>query len=440
MANYKSKFNALHESTLTRYTQGAGFLAGDVVTFKQKKTLASEWFKSKPSTVQELVKGMFSLDNNLRIGYLHKEFPHAIGGYGANWDGAYQFADIYVEISPANWTHPISVPLDLLDRVEPKGSELAPIPDSIKDKKVRVEKNGKKGKADKQTQIDDKNRQNPTVDTKIPGGKKWDDSKVGGGNAQSMPGMRESVDIDLEAAYDAVLQEKTVEEDNEILSETPSVADSFNKCDYIPSQAGVEVTFEDTVYSPVHNDEVPVHVSATYQHLAAQDVTHTSQWELTRLVVLDEEGRPVTIHQKDQQYLTDRAEDFIGRYHDHVDDQKAQETVVDEALGNPNTLTIGGHKVTRTSRNTGGADPTRMVTFSFDNGYRVVEFFGDHELTDPSGKRIKHTGNSAEMNKALHSLGLPILDDVYQAFDQHDNSPEAAEADYNNGLMGDMSP
>lgn len=436
MANYKSKFNALQESVISRYQQGQGFLAGDVVKFNEKKTLKSDWFKNKSESFQQLIQSMFSLDKNLRIGYMHKEFPDNIGGFGANLDGVYQYADIYIELSPANWTNPVSVPLDLLNRVE-QGNNLQPVPDSIKDKKVRVEKNGKKTKADKQTQIDDKNRQLASGNAKLPGGQKWDDSKVGGGNAQNLPGtkMQESTDAGLEAAYDAVLQEKTVEGGDEIISETPT--DTYTQCEYLPSQMGVDVAFEDTVHSPVHNDEVPVRVTASYQH---QDAQGKALWELTRMVVLDEQGRPVTIHANDSQYLKDRADDFIGRYEDHVRTQKAEEAVVDEGLGNPNKLQVGKHTVTRTTRVTRGSDPTRMVTFTFDNGYQIVEFFGDHEILDPSGKRIKHSGDSKEINKALHTLGLPILDDIYTAFEQYDGSDAAAEADYMNGLMGDMNP
>ena len=412
-----SKFNALHESTLTRYTQGAGFLAGDVVKFNGKKTLKSEWFENKPAATQTLVKELFKIDNNLRIGYLHKEFPHAIGGFGANWDGQYQYADVYVELSPANWTHPITVPLNLLVRVEPKGSELAPIPDSIKDKKVRTEKNGKKGKANSQTKIDDKNRQYATANTKLPNSSKWDDSKVGGGNLQNMPGtkMQESVEHTLENAYTQVLNEKAEKQ-----NKTPVIteaSDSYNQCEYTLSKSGVSVTFEDTVHSPVHNDEIPVTVTANYRHHEAQDATHgKTLWELGRMSVVDENGKPVTIHNNDEQYLKDRADDFIGRYKDYMGDLQADESVVDEAIGNPDTLDVNGHTVTKSTYTVGKEEPSECEKFEFDNGYKLIQMYGVYEILDSNGKRIKHTDNTTEINKTLHTIGLPVLDDIYSAF------------------------
>jgi hypothetical protein len=421
-----SKFLPLLESTFSRYTQGSGFLAGDVVKFK-KNTPKSEWFLSKPSAVQDLVRELMKTEGNLRIGILKTEYPRSQGALGGN-DLPASMADIYLELSPANWAYPMTVPLTVLERIKPTDNTIGgPVPKNIKDKNRTQIKGGKKDKdkglRGEETKVDDSNRQNATNNTKLPNGMKWDDSKVGGGNAkQSMPGSAMKESTQLEDMYGLMLAEQAVPGSaQERIDEALSDKSDFEKAEITKEGDITVVKFHDSVYSSIVNDEVPVVVTVRLD--ANQNIDSAN--------AVDDNKHSVPLTPKDHEYLGSRAVDFATK-HSGLSE------------GNHNVVTIGKHVVTRSKRIVGKDDPTEMVTFKFDNGYTITEFFGDYELTDASDKRIAfaHGHNTGSLNKSLHHIGLPPIDDIYTAFENVDaaNADNEAEAAYNNHLMGDMSP
>lgn len=482
MANYKSKFDQLHESAFSRYTQGAGFLAGDVVKFKKNSRQFRAWFQSKAESVQKLVLAMIETPGNLRIGILKNEFPHAIGAHGAS-DNPAVMADIYVELSPANWAYPMTVPLDILEVIQPTDNTIGgPVPDNLKDKNRTQIKGGKKekGKA-KEVMADEVQRNLTTTNVKLPNGNKWDDTKVGGGNGQNMPktGIRETVEEESDSlinAYDEILQEanepgsvkKTVKlkikrladtneyrvsyfengrysedksyyttdkddatatqgemekearaQGHKVVTESFLHEDEFSKCNYERSPTNpnvVFVHFKDSVNSHIHEDEVPVSVTAEYTFSEPQPLNNFQEgWVLDNITATDEKGREITLNRQDLDYLTSRATDFINQF---KETSTSESTMVDEALGQPKTYKVGNHTVVHTKTVTKGEDPTEMNTWQFDNGYTIVEFFGDYELKDPHGKRIKHVSKSNDLDRTLHTLGLPPISHIHDAIRQ----------------------
>lgn len=415
MVNYTSKFSQLHESAFSRYTQGGGFLAGDVVKFK-KNTPQTEWFRGKAKATQDLILGMMQTPGNLRIGILKGEYPMGNGTQYSTTDQESVKADIYVELAPGNWAYPMTVPLTTLERVE-RGNDIGgPVPDSVKDKdRVTIKGESKAkdtGLRGKETKVDDVNRQTATANKALPGGKKWDDSKPGGGNAkQSMPKSMMKESTTLEGVFDQMLTEGTEN-------------DPYEQCDFKHEGGGATVTFQDTIYSSVVDDEIPVTVTGKFTLV-------DGEWVLGGVSATDERGKGIKVDPKDVDYLTGRATDFVTKH--------TSKTEVEEASGD-DSVDVGGHTVTRIKKNTGGSDPAIKVTFKFDNGYEIVEFFGDHELKDSAGKRIAYASKVEELNVWLHRLGLPSVDEVYDAFDKKDQSPEDTEAAYYNSLMGDPNP
>lgn len=423
-----SKFLPLYESAFARYQQGNGFLAGDVVKFK-KSVLKSQWYLDKASTVQELIRSMMATEGNLRIGVLKNEYPRSSDAIGGN-DTPASMADIYVELTPANWAYPMTVPLTVLERIVPTDNTIGgPVPKNIRDKdrlQIKGKEKAKGGGSAKETKVDDSNRQLATSNTKGFKGTKWDDSKVGGGNAkQSMPNSAMKESVALEDMYGYMLNEQAVpgsgqKQINEALSEVSE----FDKADIKKEGNMTIVSFHDSVYSTVHGDEIPVVATVRLAETGTGIVVDTA-------TAVDEHKRNIPLTPKDIEYLENRAVDFVG---------KQQPAELTEASSRQ--VTVGKHVVTHSSRTVGKEDPTVMVTLKFDNGYEIVEFFGDHELKDPSGKRIAFSHDRKGLDKSLHHLGLPPLADIYTAIenDEAATSDVDAETAAMNRLMGDPNP
>jgi hypothetical protein len=442
MVTYTSKFNMLHESAFSRYTQGAGFLAGDVVKFKPG-VARSDWFKSKGSATQKLILAMADTPGNLRIGILKNEFPYAIGAHGAS-DNPAIMADIYVELSPANWAYPMTVPLSLLERID-TGVNHAPVPEDVK-YKARIDIKGvKKGKDKangKRTLVDDSARQLPTKNTVLPKGQKWNDTKVGGGN---MPKIKLSESTNsLEDAYSLVQEGLEMPATGPTTPVEPaqhvSEGDSFNDCDYEALEDGnISVSFDDTVYSTIADDEVPVRVVAICAPTMGEDA---HGWLLSTIAITDAAGKALNVDEKDTDYLSSRATDFAHKYNGDAsvpvtedDIDTMQPAIYDEAPVNA-PVTIGRFAVTRDEKAV-GTDRTKRITYSFDNRYTLLNFWG-WELIDPAGHRIFYVNDPADANQQLKSMGFPTIEEVEDAFGSQDQAAlPGIEAD---DELGDMSP
>jgi hypothetical protein len=140
-----SKFNSLFEGTYNRYTQGNGFLVGDVVKVKSGYE-NMESFKKLGENVKQRVKDAIETGNNLRVGRLHN---YSAGSrYSA--EGASQapadLADCYVEYAPGMVANLMTLPVECLEEVD-TGMNLAPVPDGQKDMRDRTAEGEKEFKS-----------------------------------------------------------------------------------------------------------------------------------------------------------------------------------------------------------------------------------------------------------------------------------------------------
>ena len=133
---FKGKFEQVIESTLVRFQQG-GLLVGEVVKIK-KKALTHPKVKEMGDNVKANIEMLMQTDLNLRVTAI-KSIRGSIGDMSDGLGGGTTSAptdfwvDVAVEHAPGFTSNPITLPIEVLDRVE-LGANLAPIPDSLKRK------------------------------------------------------------------------------------------------------------------------------------------------------------------------------------------------------------------------------------------------------------------------------------------------------------------
>lgn len=133
---FKGKFEEITESTLTRYQQG-GLLVGEVVTVK-KNALKHPKIKGMGDNMRANIEELMKTDLNLRVTAI-KSIRGSQGdmsdglGAGATTAPTDFWVDVAVEHAPGFTTNPLTLPIEILDRVD-LGANLAPIPDSLKRK------------------------------------------------------------------------------------------------------------------------------------------------------------------------------------------------------------------------------------------------------------------------------------------------------------------
>jgi hypothetical protein len=127
---FKGKFETLCEDTLYRFQQ-AGFLTGDVVKFKEN-ALDTDFGKKIGENFKERIKHAQETGLNLRVSSIKtiraNTASGTIGGAEAPDDF---FVDVVVEYAPGLWREPMSVPVELIERIDCEPN-LAPVPDSMK--------------------------------------------------------------------------------------------------------------------------------------------------------------------------------------------------------------------------------------------------------------------------------------------------------------------
>ena len=183
-----SKFNPLFESIYSRFREGSGFLAGDVVKLKSNYE-SMDCFKSLAENVKQRVQDMVKSGNNIRIGRLHNKHS-GYGGLGGPIHPACH-ADLYEEVAPSFWRNLVTVPVDVIEEVD-TGVNLPPVPDNQKDTRDRVTepKEASKDKkyksketddqtklAEKQTHVKKGDYELATKNTTLPHSNKYNDSK-----------------------------------------------------------------------------------------------------------------------------------------------------------------------------------------------------------------------------------------------------------------------
>lgn len=117
MKNFTGKYEAIFEETLNRFQQG-GFLAGDYVKIK-KDALKAEHTKKFTKQMQAMIESIIKSETPLRISYIksaHAEAPS--GPVGAPNVPGCVWADVVIEYAPGMWKDPMTLPLDILEKVE----------------------------------------------------------------------------------------------------------------------------------------------------------------------------------------------------------------------------------------------------------------------------------------------------------------------------------
>jgi hypothetical protein len=134
MDNFKRKFDLVVERTLHRFQQH-GFLNGDYVKLKPN-ALNHDFFKSSSEQMKAMVRTLQEQDNYLRISCVKSQYPGQANGTvgGAEGPECY-WADVYTEHAPGMWSNPMTLPMDILEKIDiSDASGYAQYPDSIKRK------------------------------------------------------------------------------------------------------------------------------------------------------------------------------------------------------------------------------------------------------------------------------------------------------------------
>jgi hypothetical protein len=117
MKNFHGKYEVIFEETLSRFNMG-GFLAGDYVKIK-KGALSSEHAKKFTKQMQTMLESIIKSDVPLRISYIKSASAEAMNGpVGAPNVPGCIWADVVIEYAPGMWKDPMTLPLEMLEKVE----------------------------------------------------------------------------------------------------------------------------------------------------------------------------------------------------------------------------------------------------------------------------------------------------------------------------------
>lgn len=159
MRRETKKFDTLLENTLYRYQQG-GLLTGELVKIKPD-ALKCEKIKGMTEAYKGAIENAMKTDLNLRLASVKSIRPNTTQNYNEEGTDAPAdfWCDIVIEYAPGLWRDPITVPMDILERVD-NGINLAPVPDSLRyNDQVKVKP--------KEVEAMDQARKLPTKDTKM---------------------------------------------------------------------------------------------------------------------------------------------------------------------------------------------------------------------------------------------------------------------------------
>lgn len=147
---------------------------GAVVKLK-KNYKNSDWFKDLPQNTKDTLAYFEKTKNNIRVSSV-KEQNNLVGS-SVNNNECCKVADIVEEISPANWTNVMTVPISVLEPVKQDGVNLPAFNGDTKRKNAIVTKPKERSKDVKsspvekvrqnQTKGSDKSRNLPTKNTKL---------------------------------------------------------------------------------------------------------------------------------------------------------------------------------------------------------------------------------------------------------------------------------
>lgn len=159
MKQFSGKFEKIMEDTIYRFQNG-GLLNGDIVKIR-KDALNNDKVKKMSDPYREIIKNAMSTDLNLRVSAVKSIRPNTAGNYTGTYGTdapADYYVDVVVEYAPGLFRDPITVPMEILERVD-TGINLSPIAPST----VRKNKETKPAKVT----VNDGNRTNPSKNTKL---------------------------------------------------------------------------------------------------------------------------------------------------------------------------------------------------------------------------------------------------------------------------------
>lgn len=183
-----SKFETHINEMFDRFTDGGGFLKGDVVRLK-KSTISSDWFKHQAASVQDKLQQMTEKSNRVyRISALKSEIPRSAGAFGMGQPMA-AVADVVREVNPSFWMDPVTIPLQYLETID-VGVNMPPYDkDLVRPDNSNIKPSDSINNTDKisanQTMANTDDRILANKYQTIKYGSKWDDTKPGGGNIPS---------------------------------------------------------------------------------------------------------------------------------------------------------------------------------------------------------------------------------------------------------------
>lgn len=174
MHKFIGKFEQLTEQTI-HATQTGGFLAGDSVTIDINKLKRSDVSQGTKDIILQTIGDEKA---NLKISRIYSDKSEAVNGpIGATNVPGKMYADVYVSLAPGMWAHPMTVPVDVLQKIEKAHPNDVDVPYNKKlvrpNEKQDSDQQGEQKLRKSQTMGDDANRKNPTKNTKLaaPGAK-----------------------------------------------------------------------------------------------------------------------------------------------------------------------------------------------------------------------------------------------------------------------------
>jgi len=191
MKKFTGNYDVLVEAAIQRFQQG-GFLTGDVVKIK-KNALSNEKLKEASDTVKQRIKELQETDSNLRVSAVKTIRSNtSTGEIGGVTAPSCYFADVVQELNPGLWVNPMTLPLEVLEKVDHENF-YPDVPESLR----RLNKTSDTGSDEMGAVADTRTAEDlnlPTKNTKLANAQKWDDSKPGAGATKELEKVKESND------------------------------------------------------------------------------------------------------------------------------------------------------------------------------------------------------------------------------------------------------
>jgi len=166
MKNFNSNFTQICEETLNAYSQG-GFLRGNYVIIKPD-ALKNEALKQISDPMKAIITDAIKKKTMFRISYIKSGNSEAPSGPvdAPNIATGTLWADVVVEYAPGMWKDPMTLPVEVLKKVELEG-EMDGYPQYSSEIKRENDYSTSGAKPVDQTKGDDSNRKLSTKNTKL---------------------------------------------------------------------------------------------------------------------------------------------------------------------------------------------------------------------------------------------------------------------------------